>query len=501
MPKVYLGAIAWRNYEAEFVRCLVALIKEHPTEIAFSPQVGDALVERARSVVATHFLEQTDCDVLLTIDSDITFEPSAAWQICEQAMTHDIVVGIYNCRSVKGAPASIIGDDTIEFAFDSTPVPIRWGATGFMAVHRRVLEKMVRQEGMEKVNASADWGCYPFYHTEIVEDEVGGRILLSEDYAFCERAKQDGFQVYANPSVRLGHVGQYVYRLEDIMTNPMAPMPLKMTRQGFQVSGDKALKYKVEGAVQEVSPNDLRFKLDSQDAIVSKTIRETGKWEPDVMEVLKRNLTAESTFLDLGAHIGFHTLMASRRCKAVIAVEAQPRIATILRDNMNTNHIDNIELHTVAVTDYIGQGSMVLDPRFKNDNGVMNSGAFYFDPEDKGSYPVQCTRLANILQGRYPDVIKADIEGWEYRVLKDNPDVLKNARVIIFEYSPAQNERFSEGGDIFKLLRDAGFEVTQTNGQAIEGLPEGEQWQNFLALKTAPVSRQQRRALARSGGK
>ena len=45
--------------------------------------------------------------------------------------------------------------------------------------------------------------------------ESGGRWELSEDYSFCERARQAGFTVMADTRIRLWHVGTYRYGWED----------------------------------------------------------------------------------------------------------------------------------------------------------------------------------------------------------------------------------------------------------------------------------------------
>lgn len=218
--RVYLGSIAWRGYEYNFTRSLVLLMKKYP-QVAVMPQVGDALVERARSIVATHFLTETDADVLLTIDSDISFNPDQAMHICEQANDLGaIVVGAYNTRSFdKKKPTSELWPgQQVTFANDPTPVSIKYGASGFMAISRKVLE--VLAQGMPLLHAGQAWQFYPFYHTEIADDPQAGPILLSEDFAFCEKARRVGFETYLNPAVRLGHLGDHVYTLEDMAWSP-----------------------------------------------------------------------------------------------------------------------------------------------------------------------------------------------------------------------------------------------------------------------------------------
>ncbi|HEX5444103.1 MAG TPA: hypothetical protein VFW87_09760, partial [Pirellulales bacterium] len=38
---------------------------------------------------------------------------------------------------------------------------------------------------------------------------------LAEDYGFCRRARQCGFKIYADTSIRLWHIGSYRYGYED----------------------------------------------------------------------------------------------------------------------------------------------------------------------------------------------------------------------------------------------------------------------------------------------
>jgi hypothetical protein len=228
--KVCVGAIVWRQYEPEHFQCLMGLLQK--PDVIYVPVIGDALVERARSIVATYFLESTDADVLLTIDSDIWFRPDDALLVSQQAMTHDIVSAVYATRSASHSlPTTPIGAESVSFGIDPTPVPVRWAASGFMAIHRRVLEKLRERPDMAKCHGKDDWAFHPFYHTRIVVDDSGERNLLSEDYAFCERAREEGFGVHINPAVRLGHVGSYIYRLEDMIAPHVDPRPLVLRRE------------------------------------------------------------------------------------------------------------------------------------------------------------------------------------------------------------------------------------------------------------------------------
>jgi hypothetical protein len=238
---VYIGSSVWREVEPYHVAALQTLLRDG-YRYAYLPQQGDALMERTRGMSATLFMRKTKAEVWLSLDSDITgFTKEGIDTLVEQAMTHDIVVGAYICRSRGDSyPSSTFEDGTsIEFNDDPTPQPIKWGATGCMAVHRRVFEAMA--ETMPLLHMKDEARCfYPFFQTLIYDHEEHGKILLSEDFAFCERARELGFTTYVNPAIRLGHVGPYIFRLEDMgkhidedgkvwQVTPEEPIPMRIS--------------------------------------------------------------------------------------------------------------------------------------------------------------------------------------------------------------------------------------------------------------------------------
>lgn len=54
----------------------------------------------------------------------------------------------------------------------------------------------------------------PFFQP-LVKQEEWGEWYLGEDFSFCERALQAGHLCYADPAIRLWHVGRYAYGWED----------------------------------------------------------------------------------------------------------------------------------------------------------------------------------------------------------------------------------------------------------------------------------------------
>ena len=232
MPKTYVGSSIWRTVEPLHMKSLVPLLMD--PRYGYFPQMGDALIERSRGMSATYFLNHTNADVHLSLDSDIVeFTKAGIDQMCEQAVEYGIVGGVYICRStVRTFPATFFEEGVkITFAHDPTPVPVKWVATGCLAVHRRVFEKMAETLPLLH-EMDGERAFYPFYQSMIYDDPNAGKILLSEDFAFSQRAKDLGFTCYINPAIRLGHIGQYAHRLEDMGQSMLAPQPLTLERSG-----------------------------------------------------------------------------------------------------------------------------------------------------------------------------------------------------------------------------------------------------------------------------
>lgn len=221
--RIYLASSAWRAVDAEHmqsVQRLMATPRDSGVFIRSQPVVGDALIERSRAIAATRFILDTDCEVLLTIDSDIVFAPEDALEVCRLAMEHDVVCGAYVTRAAERCfPACAFWpDQPVEFIRGQhKAVPIRWAASGFLAVHRRVFEKLA--EGLPLCHPDHPLGhrFYPFFTPEpYILPETGECIYLSEDYAFCERARDAGFTINVDPGTYLLHLGTYAFELADM---------------------------------------------------------------------------------------------------------------------------------------------------------------------------------------------------------------------------------------------------------------------------------------------
>lgn len=231
--RLYCATVAYRALEPEHVLSLIQLLGYRP--IVYQLKYGDALIERGRAIVATSFLlNYPQCDVMVQIDSDIMFKPDDVHLIAEQAReTRGVVCGLYITRSrTQPFPAAFLEQDVSIDTTKKEVVPVRYPATGFMAVHRSVLEELAK--GLPLCHPGENIQHYPFFNVEVDKDDNGTWINLSEDYSFAKRVREAGFGIYCSPSVRLRHIGTWAYRLEDMAQPPLPEQKrLVLTREGL----------------------------------------------------------------------------------------------------------------------------------------------------------------------------------------------------------------------------------------------------------------------------
>ena len=222
---------------------------------------------------------------------------------------------------------------------------------------------------------------------------------------------------------------------------------------------------------------ELALTLDPQDAFMRPVMLRTGWWEPEVKEPIERLLQPGWSFLDIGAHIGYFTLIASKITSDLTAIEPDPRIYDLLRSNIYDNNLPVVALRC-ALWDSVGH--LPFQSAYDGNTGKGYVG--------EGTGTAQTTTLDCV--GTF-DMIKCDAEGAEYRIFSAAPRTLSAAQVIIFEYSPLDLQRTSgiEGPELLTLLREAGFTLYMMTPEKTTAVPHtpalhGDQYVNLVATRT-----------------
>lgn len=173
----------------------------------FRVKNGDALIGRSRGIIVTKWWAETNDDVFLMLDSDIGYAPQDADHVVELCRSGlDIVAGAYPVHNGQHLSLRLLPDtgDSVQFGPDQPPLEIMYAATGFMAVHRRVIDAMVKT--LPLTHAFEPWAFYNLFPQTVVPDPyVGGYSLLSEDWGHCQMARSLGFKVWLDRTVKLSH--------------------------------------------------------------------------------------------------------------------------------------------------------------------------------------------------------------------------------------------------------------------------------------------------------
>lgn len=209
--------------------------------------------------------------------------------------------------------------------------------------------------------------------------------------------------------------------------------------------------------IQETLVELKNFKLyvDVNDSQIGGLIARRKTWEPHVTKALQSVLAPGQVFLDVGANVGYFTMMAAAIVGPqgkVLAVEPFEHNYRLLQKSMEENGFDNIELFKCAAMDQSQSVTFSLGSRY-------NSGSFHLGDEGRdycGTYEVPAHPVDELVGERKVDVVKIDVEGAESFAFSGMQKTIERGRpIIVMEYSQEGLAQVS-GVDGEELLR--GFE-------------------------------------------
>jgi len=230
--------------------------------------------------------------------------------------------------------------------------------------------------------------------------------------------------------------------------------------------------------------------VDTRDAMVAPWLVLDGLWESHVTDWLQRTLRPGQVFVDVGANIGYFTLLGASLVGPrgrVVAVEAHPRLAELLQRNIIINgyHPFVTSYHSAAWSEAT-ELKLHLRQNFASNSsiGSIGSDALTRLGDTEEVVQVQGLRLDDLLADvPQVDVIKVDVEGAEVHVFTglDRTLAANPAITVMFEWSPAQIEdvgddpaalvdRLAAQGFGFRLLEN---DLRAIDRQALLDLPYG----------------------------
>lgn len=212
---------------------------------------------------------------------------------------------------------------------------------------------------------------------------------------------------------------------------------------------------------------DFKLYVRLDDWAVGARIALRRTHEPHVTHVMRPLLRPGTVLVDLGANIGYYTLLAAARVGRtgkVIAFEPSVDNCALLSKSLQANHFDNVVVHNVAVAEAEG----VVGLHRHDSNGYI------LPPETVSAHleRVRTVTLDRVLCDEpRVDVLKMDIEGAEGRALQGMRRLLRRCAPIIFtEFNPSALRAVSGMApehylDQLRALGYALYVIHRTTGQ------------------------------------
>lgn len=176
------GAVGWE--------CTYSLVKAAQAQAfdEFTVFPNTCYLDAGRNAIVRWFLEETDCDRLLCLDSDISFAPSMVNLLEGDGL--DCVAGVYYnlYDGVVKPVAKLLPDNDV--TADDPLIEVEAVGAGFLMVSRELLEKMATE-----YEPPMAWFWEP----------IQDGLHVGEDFGFCQRVRMLGEKVWVDLRVQLGH--------------------------------------------------------------------------------------------------------------------------------------------------------------------------------------------------------------------------------------------------------------------------------------------------------
>jgi FkbM family methyltransferase len=155
-----------------------------------------------------------------------------------------------------------------------------------------------------------------------------------------------------------------------------------------------------------------------------------GSYEYEKQKAFCKELRNGAVVYDLGANVGFYSLLASTLVGnegLVCSFEPSPRNLAFLRKHIELNQLSNCRVFDAAVSSSDGTANFSFGPNYA-EGRLIHGGS-------RDTVPVKTAKLDTLVFSHEippPDLLKCDIEGGEYEALKGAEATLRQFAPVIF---------------------------------------------------------------------
>ena len=209
---------------------------------------------------------------------------------------------------------------------------------------------------------------------------------------------------------------------------PYEPLPLIATLPTVLADADETRDYinafPISRYERHEVPGAGHFFIDDTEDVIKRVIVAGVQWEPHILELCQKHIEPSTVVVEIGAHIGSHTLPISRLVGPwgrVYAFELQRKIYRELHHNLALNGATNV----VPLRYAIGSGEpriIEMNPPSPGNEGGTSVGA--------GGDRAELRSLDSFGFERV-SVLKIDVEGYENEVLDGASETIRRNRPVI----------------------------------------------------------------------
>lgn len=198
----------------------------------------------------------------------------------------------------------------------------------------------------------------------------------------------------------------------------------------------------------------------------------TGQYETHMENTLDRYLQHGGVFVDLGANEGYFTVIGSLLVGVegrVIAVEPQRRLLEVINRNLELNSCQNVTVENLAISDIAETTRLYLSPDVNTGSTGLSQSTRYTVPTQE----VQSKTLSELFDIHaitHCDLLKVDIEGWEYEAVLGSGElfqsnVIKNIALEV--HPPLLKQRELDESEIIDFLLSCGYTLNHPFGYMV----------------------------------
>ncbi|MBA7498665.1 hypothetical protein ES704_01402 [subsurface metagenome] len=230
----------------------------------------------------------------------------------------------------------------------------------------------------------------------------------------------------------IGPLKKLTISIISIIAKPLISKGLGQSKLLRYIYG-KVTKYLITEQMKTVQLENFKMKINTDerglDGMTNIVITHT--YEPITTKVFKSILKEGMNVIDVGACIGYHTVLASKLVGEggkVWAIEPEPHNFRDLQGNIALNHLTNVIATEKAASDRRDKANLFVCKESSGNHSLFTTP---FIKDKSYCIKIETIKLDDLIDGQRVDFIKTDTEGNEMAVLRGARRILKTNEGLI----------------------------------------------------------------------